>query len=240
MATATKVKAGKDGKRATKERSRVVKAVEATSVQVIRITPPNEKIGNFKVVGTAPYAQLRFSAKARAAMKATQEEGERKAKKKKPPRDFKADYEAAFHVSEDGWYGVPASGIRAAMVRACKLAGFAMSDAKVTLFVEADGIDDEDFSSLVRIHGKPVPWEGTVRNANGSADIRIRPMWKEWHMTIRIRYDADVFRLEDIANILARAGAFVGIGEGRPDSKKSAGLGLGTFRVETSEDRKVA
>jgi hypothetical protein len=44
-------------------------------------------------------------------------------------------------------------------------------------------------------------------------------------------YDADQFTLEDVSNLLARAGMQVGIGEGRPDSKMSAGMGWGTFRI---------
>jgi hypothetical protein len=35
----------------------------------------------------------------------------------------------------------------------------------------------------------------------------------------------------DIANLIARVGLQVGIGEGRPDSKQSAGLGFGLFEI---------
>jgi hypothetical protein len=37
----------------------------------------------------------------------------------------------------------------------------------------------------------------------------------------------------DIVNLLARMGEQVGIGEGRADSRNSAGLGFGAFKVET-------
>ena len=36
-------------------------------------------------------------------------------------------------------------------------------------------------------------------------------------------------------NLMARAGAQVGVGEGRPDSKTSAGLGFGTWEIVTGE-----
>ena len=53
-------------------------------------------------------------------------------------------------------------------------------------------------------------------------------------MDLRMKYDAGQFTSTDIANLLVRAGAQVGIGEGRPDSKFSAGLGFGTFTLEGS------
>jgi len=37
---------------------------------------------------------------------------------------------------------------------------------------------------------------------------------------------------EDVVNLIARVGMQVGIGEGRPDSKASAGLGFGLFEIE--------
>jgi hypothetical protein len=47
-----------------------------------------------------------------------------------------------------------------------------------------------------------------------------------------VRFDADQFTLRDIANLLLRAGMQVGVGEGRPDSKKSCGMGWGTFEIK--------
>ena len=35
----------------------------------------------------------------------------------------------------------------------------------------------------------------------------------------------------DVVNLIARVGIQVGIGEGRPDSKMSAGLGYGLFEL---------
>ena len=46
-----------------------------------------------------------------------------------------------------------------------------------------------------------------------------------------IRWDADQFTLDDVTNLLSRVGLQVGIGEGRPDSKNSAGMGWGLFEI---------
>jgi ribosomal protein S17 len=42
----------------------------------------------------------------------------------------------------------------------------------------------------------------------------------------------DQFKVQDVANLLSRVGEQVGICEGRPDSKNSAGMGWGTFQVK--------
>jgi len=40
-----------------------------------------------------------------------------------------------------------------------------------------------------------------------------------------------MFTSSDVVNLFNRVGAQVGIGEGRPDSKASAGLGFGLFEI---------
>ena len=73
-----------------------------------------------------------------------------------------------------------------------------------------------------------------TRNATGVFDIRVRPMWREWYAQPVIQFDADQFKLQDVFNLLSRVGMQVGLGEGRPDSKMSSGLGYGTFTVEST------
>lgn len=74
-----------------------------------------------------------------------------------------------------------------------------------------------------------------ARNATGVVDLRSRPMWREWSARVVVRFDTDQFTPADVANLLVRAGAQVGIGEGRPDSRQSAGLGFGLFTLEAAE-----
>jgi len=105
-----------------------------------------------------------------------------------------------------------------------------MTRAKLSVFILHDGIDEREGMPLVKItKGTPERNLAPVRLANGNVDIAVRPLWREWQATLRIRYDADQFTLEDVANLLERAGMQVGVGEGRPDSKDSAGIGYGTF-----------
>jgi hypothetical protein len=205
--------------------------------EVISISPPNFQVIKVKIIGTSPLVINAFSAKARQQMKEVQEGGD-KAKRKgkfREPKNFDECYEQARHVSEKGWDGIPASAFRCAMISACKtLKGLAMTKAKLAFFVEADGFDKGDGTPLVKItKGKPEKAEHRVRLETGVPDIRIRPMWRDgWEAELNIRFDNDMLDRADIVNLLARAGMQVGICEGRPDSKKSAGMGWGTFRIE--------
>lgn len=203
-----------------------------TATQKVQISPANMQFARFKLKGTAPLVQARFSAKAMQAMMSKMAAGSTANKSRaKPARDFDDDYRQAMHISTQGWCGVPAGAFRQAMISACRLVGFKMTLAKLSLFVIADGIDKVDGIPLVKFEGTPERVDMAVRNATGVADIRVRPMWREWTMSLTIRYDGDQFTAQDVTNLLSRVGMQVGIGEGRPDSRESAGLGWGTFEI---------
>ena len=200
---------------------------------VVQISAPKIETAEFRISGTAPLVQLRFSQKAMGMMMDKMAAGSTaKGKKVREARDFDQDMKDAQHVSTEGWVGIPASAFRQAIISACRLVGFKMTLAKLSVFVVADGFDSVDGIPLIKLDaGDPERLDMAVRNATGVADIRIRPMWREWGAKVRIRYDSDQFTLQDVTNLMARVGAQVGIGEGRPDSKASAGLGWGTFEI---------
>jgi len=201
-----------------------------------RIEKADLRILKVKIIGTAPYLQCRFPEKAMAKMMATQLAGDRDKKNiKREPRNIKRDYEQSQHRMENGDCGIPASAFRAAAISACRLVGFKMTIAKLSIFIEGDGYDRLDGMPLVKIDGKPEMHQMIGRNADGSADIRIRSIWRKWSATLRIRYDANQFNANDVLNLLDRVGQQVGIGEGRADSRKSAGMMLGFFRIATGK-----
>lgn len=202
----------------------------------IAITPPNFQRANLRIRGTVPYVQHAFSQKALHTMMETQMAGSTSRKgKARQAKDFKEVYRNATHFSDDGWIGIPAAAIRNAMISACRTVGFKMTLAKLSLFVEANGFDKHSRDPLIKItKGKPFEHFGAARNANGSTDVRCRPMWEPgWEAIVTIKWDADQFTATDIVNLLARVGAQVGLGEGRADSRNSAGMGWGHFEVIT-------
>lgn len=183
------------------------------------------------IVGTAPYVQHKFSGKIRQKMLEAQMSTKATSRKAKTPRDPDADYEGALHRMEGGKCGIPAPGFRSACISACRVAGYQMTKAKLSIFIEPDGFDVDDATPLVLIKGTPERFESSVRLETGVASIAIRPMWRKWSATVRVTYDADQFSAKDVVNLMMRAGLQVGVGEGRPDSKKSNGCGWGTFAI---------
>lgn len=203
----------------------------------VSIPAANLRIAEFKIIGTAPYVQHKFSSKAKEMMMAAQRAGGTKNKNKtREARDFKDDFiQAQYKPSKGNWANgaIPATAIKAAMVAACRLVDFKMTDAKQCVYVLADGYDPDELIPLIRItKGKPRQFEQLVRNATGVADIRSRPLWDEgWEAIVRIQFDADRFTIKDVSNLLMRAGTQVGVGEGRTASRMCVGLGWGAFRV---------
>jgi len=204
--------------------------------QKVEITPPNLQLVKFRIIGTSPLVQNKFSSRALEAMAADQRLGSAAVKRKKrEPKDFDLAVKEATHYADAGWCGLPASAFRTGLISTCRLLGFPMTLAKLSVFVVADGYERDRFgvTPLVRItKGKPERTDFAVRNATGVADIRPRPMWPEgWEAVISIRFDADQFTVQDVTNLLSRMGEQVGIGAGRHDSKDSAGMGWGCFRI---------
>jgi len=216
------------------EMDAVRKAKEAEPKQeIVRVARPKLRTAPVQIVGISPYVQHAFSEKQRKQMEATQAAGQQsRGKKVREPKDFDAVYEAAKHVAQDGWLGIPAPAFRNAMISACRLVGIVMTRAKLSVFIEADGIDKNDGTPLVRIVGEPRIHQASVRNETGVADVRWRPMWEQWSATVNVQWDEDQFSATDIFNLMLRAGMQVGIGEGRPDSPNSNGLGWGRFEVK--------
>ena len=211
------------------------KAKEPETKKLV-IKPPNIQTVTFELVGTSPLVQCAFGEKARKEMAEAQRQGSQQRKKergKKAPKDFRALYLEALHVSTEGWFGHPASAFRQALVSACRTGGVTMSLAKLAVTIEADGIDRVSGMPLVRIEGEPEYFESAVRLKKvNTFDIRARPMFREWSCNLTVRYDADVFEMADVANLLLRAGLQCGIGEGRNDSKDSCGVGWGSFEFK--------
>lgn len=202
--------------------------------QVAVISAPNFQSAKIRLTGMAPYVMNRMSSENRQKIIEKQQSGARSKKgEKRAPKDFDKIYRGTMHVSQDGWNGIPASSIRAAMVAACSIVGFHMTMAKKCLFVEADGFDQEDGQPLIKIVGKPIRRDMAVKLADGSTDIIPRAFFDKWHADVTITWDADIFSASDVLNVLARAGKQIGIGAGRPFSKNSCGMGWGIWRIES-------
>lgn len=213
---------------------RTTEAISGNGHTSVQIAPPNIKTATFTIRGLSPLVIHRFSQKAKNMMLDTMKAGSTaRGKKKREPLDELATFNASRYISKDGWDGFNVASVRCALISACRLVGFKMTLAKLSVFVEEDGRDkDEPQFGLIRIlDAKPVMQQDIARVETGQAYVTIRAAYHDWRAKIRIRFDADQFTVQDVSNLLSRVGAQVGIGEGRPDSKNSCGMGWGTFEI---------
>jgi hypothetical protein len=205
----------------------------------IEITPPNFRVIALRIEGTAPLMTHKFSKKMRDAIMEKQTRQDATSPKREP-KDYEAEFNAARYIArrngkQGGWDGVPAGAIRAAMIAAVRgVDGLPIVRAKGAFFVLPQGHDVVDGTPLVRIIGHPVHDTRPVRLESGVADLRNRPRYDDWAIDLEIQYDADIVSEVDVANLLARAGAQVGLCECRPSAPKSFGGDYGTFTVRTA------
>lgn len=205
-------------------------------VERVSITPPNLQVAEFRIEGTAPLVIHRIDKKVESEFLHKIETGSTpKSKRRFEPRDPEEIMQAAKYIGESGgkqWDGFNASSIRCACISACRLCNFKMTLAKLSIFCMEDGRDIfSPLYPLIKINGKAQMSQVIGRTETGVAMLIIRPMYYPWSANVRIRFDADQFKIEDVTNLLSRVGMQCGICEGRPDSKNSAGMGWGTFRI---------
>ena len=108
----------------------------------LAIKPPNFGAALFHLEGVTPLVIHRFSAKTKNEMKLKMETGKAASSKKvREAKDTDVTYQEARYISRDGWDGIHAGAFRNALISACRLVGFKMTLAKLSVFVEADGWD---------------------------------------------------------------------------------------------------
>lgn len=233
------------GKRVKDAGDRVTMDANASSPQEkVLIQAPNFRTIEVPIRGTSKYVMNNFGAEAREMMRQDMARGsvdKPRGKAKRAAKDFDKGFTDSMHTAAEGWPGIPVTAIRAALVRAAQLCGVEMTQAKMCVFVEADGYA-KDGQGLVRItKGTPEKCEDFVRNKGGAADIRTRAIVPAgWEALLTLRFDADFVSSQSVVNLVHRAGQQVGVGAGRPFSTMSVGQGWGTFEIVTDADRRGA
>jgi hypothetical protein len=173
---------------------------------------------------------------------------QRSKRKIRPAREFEREVEDKTYRAQDGWPGLPASSLRNAIIDACKTTDITMTSMRRAVFIRGQGSDHRDGRALLEIlrangNGKAKGGKGTAEFYEPTMDIQpvkigmatttisARPRWDDWEIIAEIEFDSDAISAESLHNLLQRAGSLIGIGEGRPDSKKSHGTNNGRFEV---------
>jgi hypothetical protein len=174
------------------------------------------------IVGTTPLIVHAWSQKAKREMLAKQMKIPVGAKEAKDPIE---DFLNSLYRTDDGHFGIPAVGVKNAMVTACtSISGVTKVAARQAFRVIGErGTSTGAFcdimspTDLVRI-GTPEPprmREDSVRVGMGTADLRYRAEFFPWCMKIRVEHNRNVMSPEQIINLLNTAGFAVGLCEWR-------------------------
>lgn len=184
-------------------------------IETIRVT----------LIGDTPLIVHRWSEKAKKQMLDKQM---KKASAGKEAKNPEQDFKDSLYVLPDGTFGFPIIGFKAAAVTACtSIGGITKVAARQAFHVEGE---------FARIEGgDPTMREDMVRVGMGTADIRYRGEFKNWHTTITVRHNRNVFSAEQVLNLFQTAGFAVGVGEWRPEKDGQ----YGRFHVASSEEMKA-
>lgn len=197
----------------------------------VGIVLPRLDIGlmEITIIGDSPLIVHAWSHKAKRQMLDKQTKVARGAREAKDP---KADFEASMYRFGDGGYGFPSVGFKAAAVTAgTSVAGLTKIAARQAFHVLGEDMDiagafDGSLSrvNLARIEGKPQMREDLVRVGMGTADLRYRAEFPDWHAKLLVRYNRNVLSESQIMNLLNTAGFAVGVGEWRPERDGAYGM----------------
>lgn len=187
--------------------------------ETIEIKPPEVETVIVTIVGDTPLIVHKFTEKAKKEMRDKQA---KKAKQKKEARDGDLEFEQAKYKMENGKDGFPALAVKQAIIGSARFVeGLPMTILRGTVFVLADETD----TGLIEIKAKKCEKvEDMVRVGMGSSDFRYRPYYYGWSIELKIKYDKAVLSLEQVLNLLTRAGLSQGLGDWRPERNGQNGM----------------
>lgn len=214
----------------------------------IIIRTPQIGLIDIPIVGIEPLIIHAWSEKAKRQMLENQmKEAGTKAKSHREKRDPHGDYNGARYIFRDEnneWDGIPAVAFKASLVEACRqVDGLPMTEARRALFVRYQGMTEyhsplscKTRIGLVRIWGTPEMREDAVRINDGKdTNLAYRPQYWPWSARLQIEFNSSKFKSDAIANLVATAGYWEGVGEWRPGSKKSNSGQLGRWKIDESQ-----
>lgn len=197
----------------------------AATSTTVSLPPLQIETVNVTLIGDTPLIVHRWSEKAKKQMLDKQM---KKASAGKEAKDPERDFRESLYVLDDGTYGFPIIGFKAAAVTACTSIG-SMTKVAARQAFHVDG-------EFAVIEGdEPHMREDMVRVGMGTADIRYRGEFKNWWTTISVKFNANVMSAEQILNLMQTAGFAVGVGEWRPEKDGQ----YGRFHVANAEEMKT-
>ncbi|MCA9173905.1 MAG: hypothetical protein KDB14_05400 [Planctomycetales bacterium] len=212
-----------------KPTNRIADALSTGNKQ-LRVPQIELAVVTVRIAGITPLIHHKWSEKALTMIR------DKQAGKKTKTRDIRKpdeEGEAATYRTKDGGYGVPAMSIKSALIAAAhKDLGIDKTLVRKALFIHC-----EDGDMLLPLECDPPEIrEDVVRVGMGSTDLRYRPYYHEWAVSVTFDLDSSLLQVEDVIALINRAGFGVGIGEWRPEK----GGEFGRFRVDTETPLEIS
>lgn len=214
------------------------------TAEVVGIKPLEIKKAKIKIVGDTPLIVHAWSEKAKKMMLDAQTKATKtKAKDIRDPYDDfiqslywlegkpeESTVEAFEQAVKNGAkWGFPVGAIKQAGNAAAYRSGW----VKNQMELRGSYFLNTEFGEMAEIKGSiPEIREDMVRIGMGSADLRYRGEFKNWHMDLVIEYNGNSnLTLDQIVNVINAGGYIVGIGEWRPEKDGT----FGRYHVEAAE-----
>lgn len=217
---------------AAKKKTEVMEQTDSPAEGTIQLNRPEVEALTLSIQGLSSLVMHKFSEKSKQTMADKQQKKAAQPKEAKNPKQL---YQAAMHVlpgskasDKKPKLGFPASAFRKAMIKAYTYVGVKRYQVQGCVFVVAP----DPGCDLVPIEYEKVQMreDTVVIGGFGSrtTDLRYRPELINWRAVLEIHYDSQVLTVEQIVNLVDRAGFSVGIGENRPEK----GGDWGRFMVD--------
>lgn len=200
------------------------KAVATDSEKQIKLPPIKKQRVTMRIRGISPLIQHNWSQKALQMMR---DKHAGKKTKNREVRDPEAEGREAMYLTENGKPGISAMAIKSSVITA------AHKDIGVekTLVKKAAFLICNDAGLVLEMDcSEPEIKEDPVRVGMGSTDLRYRPYYQRWSVDLTWELDAELLQVDDLLNLVDRAGFGVGVGEWRPEK----GGEYGRFEVDRS------
>lgn len=206
------------------------KKAEAT-LDIVRVT---EEALTVHIVGTSPFVCNALSAKAQRDLLLPPKKKTRSERASTLKHEPLVEYVQSAYRSRDDEDSptrieFPAAGFKRAMATAA---------------LELPGVNKTQINRLCWAEGHMIPlfglqqiWMTGVRMADKARtpDIRTRAIIPEWATTVTLRFVTPNLNRKSVGNLIASAGIFIGVGDGRPEK---GALSFGQFEIVDADDER--